>query len=171
MSASHNGGMDTAAGDEGGRGDLAQLVTVFVGGQMFGLPILQVRDVFLVSDLTPVPLAPAAVAGLFNLRGRVMTMLSMRAMLGFPRSDETGTETTAIGIEWGAESFGLLVDKVGEVMALSAGGRDANPINLDRRWAQLSAGVHRLDGQLLVELSLDSLFHDRLNQDPTQEAA
>lgn len=158
--------------DAGGRsGDVAQLVTVFVGGQMFGLPILQIRDVFLVSDLTPVPLAPASVAGLFNLRGRVMTMLSMRALLGFEKSDAAGSETTAIGIEWRAESFGLLVDRVGEVMSLPAAGRDANPVNLDRRWAQLSAGVHRLNDQLLVELSLDSLFKDQLHRHPTQEAA
>jgi purine-binding chemotaxis protein CheW len=146
-------------------GDTNQFVTVFVGGQMFGLPILQVRDVFIVSDVTPVPLAPAAVAGLFNLRGRVMTMLSMRAMLGFERQDTKGSETTAIGIEWRGESFGLLVDRVGEVMALSNAARDANPINLDLNWGALSAGVYRLDGQLLIELSLDALFQDAVLRD------
>jgi purine-binding chemotaxis protein CheW len=163
--------IDDAGGLQQGSHDHAQLVTVFVGGQMFGLPILQVRDVFLVSDLTPVPLAPDAVAGLFNLRGRVMTMLSMRAMLGFERSDAAGRETTAIGLEWGTESFGLLVDKVGEVMSLAHAGRDANPANLDRRWAALSAGVHRLQNQLLVELSLEALFSDSINHALMQEAA
>ncbi len=143
-----------------------QFVTVSVSGQLFGLPIQQVRDVFIVSDLTPVPLAPNAVAGLFNLRGRVMTMLSMRAMLGFERTGERGTETTAIGIEWRGESFGLLVDKVGEVMSLSPANREKNPVNLDNDWGRLSAGVHRLDNLLLVELSLDALF-----QDKTLEAA
>jgi purine-binding chemotaxis protein CheW len=150
-------------GAESAHTDEEQLVTVFVGGQMFGLPILQVRDVFIVSSVTPVPLAPVSVAGLFNLRGRVLTMLSMRAMLGFERSGD-GTETTAIGIEWRGESFGLLVDRVGEVLALPKAAREKNPMNLDSRWGALSAGVHRLSGQLLVELSLDTLFNNSLKQ-------
>jgi purine-binding chemotaxis protein CheW len=154
----------TAANEPGEAQKLnaTQFVTVFVAGQIFGLPILHVRDVFIVSDVTPVPLAPASVAGLFNLRGRVMTMLSMRAMLGYERSDEKGTETTAIGIEWRGESFGLMVDRVGEVMSLSATNRESNPINLDLRWGRLSAGVHQLEDQLLIELSLDTLFHDKV---------
>lgn len=163
--------MDTESDREDQTRELAQLVTVFIGGQLFGLPILQVRDVFVVSDVTPVPLAPASVAGLFNLRGRVMTMLSMRAMLGFQRSDAAGSETTAIGIEWRGESFGLLVDKVGEVVSLAGAGREANPINLDRRWAQLSAGVHRLAEGLLVEISLDQLFRDTAQDAQSQKAA
>jgi purine-binding chemotaxis protein CheW len=83
-------------------------------------------------------------------------------MLGYERSDEKGTETTAIGIEWRGESFGLLVDRVGEVMSLSAANRESNPINLDQRWGRLSAGVHQLQDKLLIELSLDSLFHDKV---------
>jgi purine-binding chemotaxis protein CheW len=142
-------------------GDSAQLVTVFVGEQMFGLPILRVRDVFVVQELTPVPLAPASIAGLFNLRGRVLTILDMRALLGLPPR-AAGGGAVAIGIEWHGEAFGLLVDRVSEVMALGGGSREANPANLDPRWAELSAGVHRLPDQLLVELSLGALFGERL---------
>jgi purine-binding chemotaxis protein CheW len=141
--------------------DASQLVTVFVGGQMFGLPILKVRDVFVVNELTPVPLAPSSVSGLFNLRGRVLTILSMRALLGLPPNSDS-SEAMAIGIEWQGEAFGLLVDNVSEVMSLTGATREANPANLDPRWAELSAGVHRLSNQLLIELSLDALFGERL---------
>jgi purine-binding chemotaxis protein CheW len=140
--------------------DAAQLVTVSVGGQMFGLPILKVRDVFVINELTPVPLAPTSVAGLFNLRGRVLTILDMRALLALPPGGAP-EESVAIGIEWHGEAFGLLVDKVSEVMSLSAETREKNPANLDPRWAELSAGVHRLADQLLIELDLDALFADR----------
>lgn len=155
-----NGGHSTD--DARDREDATQLVTIFVGGQMFGLSILQVRDVFLVNGVTPVPLAPAAVAGLYNLRGRVMTMLSMRAMLGLFPGEAAGAETTAVGIEWRGESYGLLVDKVGEVVTLPGSGREPNPTNLDRRWSRLSAGVHRMDGHLLVELNLEALIQDAI---------
>jgi purine-binding chemotaxis protein CheW len=143
--------------------DAVQLVTVIVAGQLFGLPILQVRDVFVVNEVTPVPLAASSVAGLFNLRGRVMTMLSMRALLGHQR-DMNNPESTAIGIEWKGESYGLLVDRVGEVMNLSSVSRETNPVNLDPRWSALSAGVHRLQDRLLVELSLDNLFNGQLQK-------
>jgi purine-binding chemotaxis protein CheW len=140
------------------RDDGEQFVTVFVGGQMFGLPILQVRDVFMVSDITPVPLAPRTIAGLFNLRGRVVTMLSMQGMLGIGREFSVA-ERTAIGVEWRGEAYGLLVESVGEVMHLPASAREANPMNLDARWAGLSAGVYRLKDRLLIELSFEALFN------------
>ena len=151
---------DNIPQDERAADDRKQFVTVSVGNQLFGLPILQVRDVFIVTEMTPIPLAPRSVAGLFNLRGRVITVLSLRTMLGFAAPDSGESETIAIGIEWRGESFGLLVDQVHEVMALAEAGRESNPINLDARWSSLSAGVHRLASQLLVELSLESLFND-----------
>jgi purine-binding chemotaxis protein CheW len=64
----------------------------------------------------------------------------------------------AIGIEAKGESFGLLVDAVGEVLKLPDGDREPNPINLDRKLAALSAGVYRLEGQLLVVLDIDRVL-------------
>ena len=64
----------------------------------------------------------------------------------------------AVGIESRGESYGLLIDSVGEVMKLNDGTREANPVNLDGRLARVSAGVHRLDGQLLVILDVDRVL-------------
>jgi purine-binding chemotaxis protein CheW len=64
----------------------------------------------------------------------------------------------AIGIDARGESFGLLVDSVGEVLKLPAADRESNPINLDRKLAVLSAGVYRLEGQLLVVLDIDRVL-------------
>ena len=60
----------------------------------------------------------------------------------------------AIGIEAKGESFGLLVDAVGEVLKLPDYDRESNPINLNGKLAALSAGVYRLEGQLLVVLDI-----------------
>ncbi len=134
-----------------------QLVTMTVADQLFGLPIDRVRDVFIVQSLTPVPLAPPAVAGLFNLRGKVVTTLSLRSLFGHPPV-ETIDEMTAVGIEWRGESFGLLIDEIGEVLRLPIAEREGNPAHIDQNWARFSAGVHRLKGRLLVELDLDALL-------------
>jgi purine-binding chemotaxis protein CheW len=64
----------------------------------------------------------------------------------------------AVGIEFKGESYGLLIDTVGEVLKLADNSREANPVNLDARLARVSAGVHRLDGQLLVVLDVDRVL-------------
>jgi len=64
----------------------------------------------------------------------------------------------AIGIESKGESYGLLIDAVGEVIRLSVGDLESNPVNLDARLARVSAGVHRLDGNLLVVLDVDRVL-------------
>jgi len=144
---------------------LRQLVTVHVEGQLLGLPIDRVHDVFAVQGLTVVPRAHAAVAGLVNLRGRVVTMLSLRVMLGFPVS-VIGSQTMAVGVEWREEALGLIVDGVGEVLEVDAGALERTPANLDPRWNAVCAGIHKLKSGLLVEIDLNALL-DR----PLQQAA
>ena len=53
--------------------EVIQYVTVVIGGQLFGLPISQVHDVFVPERVTRVPLAAPQVAGVLNLRGRIVT--------------------------------------------------------------------------------------------------
>lgn len=137
--------------------DTIEYVTLLIAGQLFGLPINRVQDVFMPDRLTRVPLAPSEVAGVLNLRGRIVTAIDMRRRLGLSARDRNG-KVMAVGIEFKGESYGLMIDSVGEVMKLQAGAREANPVNLDPRWARVSAGVYRLDGQLLVILDVDHLL-------------
>jgi purine-binding chemotaxis protein CheW len=134
-----------------------EFVTFTIAGQMFGLPIARVQDVFKPARITRVPLAGAEIAGVLNLRGRIVTAIDMRCRLDAKRRENDGAPM-AIGIEAKGESFGLLVDAVGEVLKLPDTDREANPINLDAKLAALSAGIYRLDGQLLVVLDIDRVL-------------
>ena len=136
---------------------LNDYVTFTTAGQMFGLPIERVQDVFKPTRITRVPLAGAEIAGVLNLRGRIVTAIELRAGLGFG-ARASGEVPMAIGIELRGESFGLLVDAVGEVLKLPDDEREANPINIDRSLGRVSAGVYRLDGQLLVILDIDRVL-------------
>jgi purine-binding chemotaxis protein CheW len=136
---------------------VTEYVTVMIGDQLFGLPISRVQDVFMPDRLTRVPLASPEIAGVLNLRGRIVTAIDMRRRLGLPpRSD--GRPPMAVGIELKGESYGLLIDTVGEVLKLADGTREPNPVNLDQHLARVSAGVHRLEGQLLVILDVDRVL-------------
>ncbi|MDQ0506695.1 chemotaxis protein CheW [Xanthobacter agilis] len=133
-------------------GTQQQYVTVRIASQLFGLPIEMVHEVFAPDAITRVPLSPAAIAGVLNLRGRIVTMLNMRCLLGLPPAEGRGM---AVGIEHDGEAFGLMIDDVGEVLGLDAAKREPNPSNLDPRWAAVAAGVHRLSGELMLILNVD----------------
>jgi purine-binding chemotaxis protein CheW len=144
---------DNAAGEQ-----TIEYVTVMIGGQLFGLPISRVQDVFMPDRLTRVPLAPPEIAGVLNLRGRIVTLIDMRRRLGLPPRNDN-KPSMAVGIELRGESYGLLIDTVGEVMKLGETTLEPNPVNLDPRLARVSGGVHRLDGQLMVILDVDYVFN------------
>ena len=132
-------------------------VTAMIGGQLFGLPIGRVQDVFMPERLTRVPLASHDIAGVLNLRGRIVTAIDMRARLGLAHGEKTGP-SMAIGVDLRGESYGLLIDTIGEVLKLNEADREANPVNLDPGIAQVSAGIHRLENQLMVVLDVDRVL-------------
>lgn len=136
---------------------VTEYVTVMIDNQLFGLPISRVQDVFMPDRLTRVPLAASEIAGVLNLRGRIVTAFDMRKRLGLPARTDAH-QVMAVGIEVRGESYGLLIDAVGEVLKLADGTREPNPVNLDPRLARVSAGVHRLEGQLLVILDVDRVL-------------
>ncbi len=139
-------------------GPSTEYVTAMIGGQLFGLPIARVQDVFMPERLTSVPLSSPEIAGILNLRGRIITIVDMRLRLGVPQPENAG-QPMAVGIEHRGESYGLLIDDVGEVMTLPDSLRENNPVNLDARLAEVSSGVFRLASQLLVVLNIDRVLH------------
>ena len=132
-------------------------VTAMIDGQVFGLPIVRVQDVFIPERLTRVPLAPPEIVGVLNLRGRIVTLIDLRRRFGLGERKE-GEDVMAIGVESRGESYGLLIDRVGEVVELEGVAREPNPVNLDQRLAQMSSGIYRLDDQLLVVVDVDRVL-------------
>jgi len=132
-------------------------VTAMIDGQLFGLPIVRVQDVFIPERLTRVPLAPLEIVGVLNLRGRIVTLIDLRRRFSLGERKE-GQDVMAIGVESRGESYGLLIDRVGEVVELEGVAREPNPVNLDQRLAQMSSSIYRLDDQLLVVVDVDRVL-------------
>ncbi|GAU83515.1 chemotaxis protein CheW [Bosea sp. BIWAKO-01] len=146
------------APDAAGFTESLDYVTVTIGEQLLGLPIGRVQDVFNTSRITPVPLAPPEIIGLLNLRGRVVTALCLRKRLGREPLLSGAKELVAVGIDHGGEAYALIVDAVGEVFRLDHSTLEPVPVHLDRAWASLAAGVHRLEDRLLVVLDIDAVL-------------
>jgi purine-binding chemotaxis protein CheW len=80
----------------------------------------------------------------------------LRRRFGLP-PDEV-RKRMAIGIEHRGESYGLLIDTIGEVLNLPSSSREGNPVNLEPLFARMSAGVHRLEDRLMVVLDVDRVL-------------
>ena len=138
-------------------GKTSDFVTFEIGGQLFGVPIDEVQDVFKPQRLTPVPLSHTDVAGVLNLRGRIVTMIDCRQHLGMG-SRSADDIIMAVGVERGGESYGLLIDSIGDVLSLEPTAFEPNPVNLDPRWRAVSKGVFRLANRLLIVLNIAKIL-------------
>ncbi|MCR9213037.1 MAG: chemotaxis protein CheW [Proteobacteria bacterium] len=137
--------------------NLQEYVTVTIADQLFGIPVLEVHDVLRNLSLTKIPLAPAEVAGALNLRGRIVTAIDVRKRLGLPALDED-MKGMSVVVEHHGEPYSLMIDNVGEVLSLNAEDMQQNPVTLDTRWRDVSAGIYRLDEKLLVVLQIERLL-------------
>jgi purine-binding chemotaxis protein CheW len=134
-----------------------EFVTVTVAGQLFGIPVLTVQDVLSAQTIARIPLAPPEVAGSLNLRGRIVTAIDVRTCLAMPAHDNP-TERMSVVVELAGNLYSLLVDSVGEVLSIDLTTYERNPVTLDPVWREVSDGVYRLDGQLLVVIDVNRLL-------------
>lgn len=142
-----------------------QYVTIRLGGQLLGLPIDRVQDVFMPDNFTFVPLARHQIAGVLNLRGRIITAIDLSQVLDVSAVNETNAERPAVSVTYANESYGILIDTVGEVVTLTNEVLEPNPVNLDPGWAKVSSGTYRLEKELLVILDIDVLIDELMNRE------
>lgn len=133
-------------------------LTIIIADQIFGIPILQVQDVLGEQKVTKVPLAPRAIAGSLNLRGRIVTAIDVRACLGLPKLEQAGSKTMSVVVENQNELYSLMIDKVGDVMSLSSRDYENNISTLDPQWRNVCQGIYRLKDKLLVVLDVPRLL-------------
>ncbi len=138
-------------------------VTIRLSGQLCGIPILSVHDVLSEQKITAVPLAPSAVAGVLNLRGRIVTAINLRERLGLDDRGEDN-KNMSIVVEYEGEPYSLLIDSVGDVLSFPEDKFERNPVTLDARWQGVSEGIYHMEGELLVILDVEKLLNFGTNQ-------
>ena len=142
-------------GDAGG--PLEGMVSIRLGPQTFGVPVMKVQDVIAQTAINLIPLAPPEVAGTLNLRGRIVTAIDMRRRLGIPpRAPEE--RSMSVILERSGELYALLVDDVGDVLWLSSSLFEPTPVTVSATWRGLCAGLYRLEGELLLALDVEKVL-------------
>ena len=131
-------------------------VAVRLGGQLLGIDVQRVHDVLKLGHLTRVPRAPAIVAGVMNLRGRIVTAIDARRCLDLPDRD-AGAPAMCLVVEQNGQPYALIVDAVGDVVTVAGDRYEANPATLAPAWRAVSDGVYRMD-ELMIVLDVGRLL-------------
>jgi len=131
--------------------------TFDLDGLWFGIPVERVQEVIVSPAVTPVPLAPRAVAGLANLRGQIVTVVDPQYGLGFEERP-AAMRPAMVVVRSENANVGLLVDEIGEVVEAPDNGFEAAPGNLPAGPCELVPMVCKFPQRLLHLLDLDKIL-------------
>ncbi|MBK7369435.1 MAG: chemotaxis protein CheW [Candidatus Eisenbacteria bacterium] len=133
--------------------DSRQYCTFHLDGLFFGIEVFQIQEVLLGQQMTRVPLAASTVSGLINLRGQIVTALDLRRRLGLAPLPED-REPMNVVVRDEDSLVSLLVDEIGDVVNVDESTFEAPPENVKGVARELTTGVYKLDGRLLLILDL-----------------
>ena len=99
-----------------GESDVRQFVTFVAGDEVFAVDMAPVQEIIRVPDVVRVPLAPATLNGLANLRGKVLPIISLRRIFGYPeRAHDDASRAVVIDL---GQPLGFVVDRVASVVGV-----------------------------------------------------
>jgi purine-binding chemotaxis protein CheW len=131
-----------------------QFCTFFLDGYVFGVQVEQVREVIRYQEMTRVPLVPAVVRGLINLRGQIITAIDLRRRLGMKDLPASQLPmNVVVRTEDGAISF--LVDEIGDVIEVQDDTFEPVPETLQGLAREVVHGVHKLPGRLMLVVDIE----------------
>lgn len=140
----------------------AQYLTFMLGGEMFAIAILGIKEIIEYGSLTVVPMMPAFVRGVINLRGAVVPVVDLSARFGRPMSVITRRSCIVIiearDAEGQGQDIGLLVDTVSAVMDIPAAQIAPPPAFGARVRADFIEGMAKVDDKFIIVLKVDQVL-------------
>jgi purine-binding chemotaxis protein CheW len=133
---------------------IRSVATFWVDGLLLGVEIEHVQEVLRDQDVTPVPLADGAIAGLLNLRGRLSAAVELRHRLDLPPRPP-GEAAVHVVVRGDGEPVSLVVDREGEVVEVDDRSAEPVPETVSPTIRGFITEVHQLDGPLLLVLDAD----------------
>lgn len=143
----------------------AQYLTFTLGGEMFAVGILCVKEIIEYGSLTEIPMMPAFIRGVINLRGAVVPVIDLAARFG-GRPTEVGKRTCIVIVELSdaasddaaRHDIGIIVDAVSEVLDIPAGEIEPPPTFGARIRADFILGMGKVAGKFVIILNIDRVL-------------
>jgi purine-binding chemotaxis protein CheW len=133
-------------------------LTFSLAAEEYGVPVLKVREIIKMMDITVVPQVPHYVRGVINLRGKVITVVDLRQKFGFApqeQTDETAIIVVEVKVEGGKVPMGVVVDSVSDVLNIQTDEIEDTPAFGDRVVADYLSGMAKVKGRVKILLDLD----------------
>jgi purine-binding chemotaxis protein CheW len=131
--------------------------SILLDGEILGIPIDCVQTIFKIPTLTRVPGGPKEIDGLVNLRGKIVTVINLKRRLNVPHN-EVKKDSYAIGVEHKQETFGLLVDHIGDVINLTEVDIIDAPAHIDKKRALFAQRYYKYNDKILPILDMNTVF-------------
>lgn len=138
-----------------------QYLTFQLGGEMFAIGILNIKEIIEYGSLTEVPMMPEFIRGVINLRGAVVPVVDLSARFGRKRTEITRrTCIVIIEVETNEErhDVGVVVDSVSEVLEIAAGEIEPPPSFGTRIRADFIHGMGKVNGKFVIILSVNNVL-------------
>jgi purine-binding chemotaxis protein CheW len=136
-------------------------LTFVLADEEYGLPVLKVREIIKILDITAVPQAPSHVKGVINLRGKVIPVVDLRLKFGFAArayDERTCIIVVEVVLQSGKVMMGVVVDAVSEVLTITANEIESTPDFGDHVNTEFMKGVAKSKGRVKFLLDLDRIF-------------
>jgi len=132
----------------------SQFCTFYLDNLLFGVELKGVQEVIRSLDMTKMPLAPAVVSGLMNLRGQIVTAVNLRRRLELEPSPP-GTLAMNVVVRSENGAVALLVDEIGDVVEVEESSFETPPETLRGPVRAMILGVHKLNDRLMHVLDIE----------------
>lgn len=136
-------------------------VTFRVGTASYAIPAGQVLHLESYETATPVPGAPAYVAGLVQVRGRLVPVVDLRARFGLPSSEHT-LDHRVVVVQSGTRVAGLLVDSAREVMSFDPAAFEKPPELVEQQAGGFIKGVATVSSRLFLLVDVPKVLGEEL---------
>ncbi len=136
-----------------GTSSALELATFYVDDLLVGADIRLVEEINRQMDITPLPHVPDFVLGVMNLRGNVVTVVDLRAILGLPVDTQSRSSHNVI-VHFEGERIGLAVDRIADVVRAPLDRIDELPANFENIDARFLQGVYAMEEELLLILDV-----------------
>ena len=134
-----------------------QFATFYLGPELFGINILQVQEILLKQNITPVPLAEDYILGLIGLRGQIVTAINLKRRLGM-ESDDSSEDAHQIVVTASDSIASLQVDRIGDVLEIDAKELQPPPDSLKDIDTRYLEGVTMLKQTILAVLNIAAVL-------------
>ena len=139
----------------------SQYLTFALGGEMFAVGILNVKEIIEYGNLTEIPMMPTFIRGVINLRGSVVPVIDLAARFGGSPA-ELGKRTCIVIVEVAdadtQHDIGIMVDAVSEVLDIPASEIEPPPSFGAKIRADFIFGMGKVNGKFVIILNINKVL-------------